>query len=202
MTDALPPQTPANDGLRRWLGPALLVSLVINLFLLGLIATAIVSHRDEKRMEFRGPPQPFFGMMRRGAADLPPDDRAAIRDIMVQQFPIIRPYFARIDMARKDLAATIGTTPYDPQKVAEAFAKIDTAQSEMVKATREAMIRGFGKMTDEQRARLADAMRKQAERRLNSPGPGAVDGPPPGGPDALGLGGPPPPGGPDGRPQP
>lgn len=220
MSDTPLPQTPVNDRLRRWLGPALLISLVINLFLVGMIAAAVIAHRPGKYPDFRSPPPPFFRMMKRGAADLPPGDRAAMRDIMVRQFPIIRPYFARIDAARRDLADMIAANPYDAIKVGAAFAKVDAAQAEMVKAAREAMIQGFGKMSNEQRVRLADAMRKQADRRLNGrddgparqaplplpPGKrapaGPEDGPPPsdsgaGLPpmvsDALGLGAPPPP---------
>ncbi|HEY4343747.1 MAG TPA: periplasmic heavy metal sensor [Parvibaculum sp.] len=200
MSDTPSPQTPAGDRLRRWLGPALLISLIINLFLVGMMATAMIAHRPGKHMDFRSPPPSFFGMIKRGAADLPPGDRAAMRDIMLQQFPIIRPYFIKIDTARRELAGVIATNPYDPVRVAAAFAKVDTAQAEMVKATRDAMIEGFGKMSNEQRARLADAMRKQADRRLKGPGADNAGAPPPGGPDAVGLDGPPPPGSPDGPP--
>jgi uncharacterized membrane protein len=201
MSDTTSPQQP--DRLRRWLGPALLISVVINLFLVGLMVTAMLVHRPAKHGEFRSPPPSFFGMMKRGAAELPPADRAAMRDIMVQQFPIIRPYFAKIDAARRELADVIATSPYDPVKVGAAFAKIDAAQAEMVRATREAMIQGFGKMDEKQRIRLADAMRKQADRRLRGKIMQEGDGPPPGASGAMGLGlnPPPPPGSPDG-PQP
>lgn len=166
MTDAPSPQPAAPARVRRWIGPALLVSLIVNAFLLGLIAAATLTHRPWHHAEFRAPPLPFLGMMRRGTADLPPNERAFMRDIMVQQFPIIRPYYVKIDQARKELADVIAATPYDPAKVGEAFAKVDVAQSEMVKATREGLIEGFGKMSTEQRARLAATMRKQAERHL------------------------------------
>lgn len=167
MSDTRSPQPSSSDRLRRWLGPALLISLAVNFVLIGMILTAMIVHRPQKHVDFRSPPPSFFGMMKRGAADLPPGDRAAMRDIMVQQFPIIRPYFTKIELARRDLANVIAADPYDPEKVGAAFAKIDTVQAEMVRATRDAMIRGFGKMSNEQRTRLADAMRKQADRRLN-----------------------------------
>lgn len=163
------------DGARRWLGPALLISLVINLFLVGLMAAAIV-HRPKMRAGELGPPPPFFGMMHRGVAGLPPDDRAAVRDMMVREFPIIRPYFARIDQARRDLAVAIGTEPFDAARVTAAFARVDAAQAEMIQATRAAMIAGFGRMSAKQRGRIAAMMRKQAERRL---GNGGQDNPPP-----------------------
>jgi len=175
MSDMSSTPAPAKDSARRWIGPALLISLVINLFLVGLIGAAII-HRPRMHNGDFGPPPPFFGMMHKGVAGLPPDDRAAVRDMMLHEFPIIRPYFARIDQARRDLAITIGTKPFDAAKVAAAFAKVDAAQSEMIQATRAAMIAGFGKMSPEQRGRVAAVMRKQAERRL---GNGGQDGPPP-----------------------
>lgn len=167
MSDTPSPQMPTSDRLRRWLGPALLISLAVNVFLVGLIVTTMIVHRPGEHADLRSPPHSFFGMMKRGAADLPPGDRAAMRNIMVKQFPIIRPYFTKIDLARRDLAGAIAANPYDPEKVGAAFAKLDAVQAEMVRATRDAMIQGFGKMNDEQRARLADAMRKQTDRRLN-----------------------------------
>jgi uncharacterized membrane protein len=178
MSDISTTSAAARDGARRWLGPALLTSLVINLFLLGLIAAA-VAHRPRMHGGELGPPPPFFGMMHKGVAGLPPDDRAAVRDMMLHEFPIIRPYFARIDQARRDLSIAIGTEPFDAAKVADAFAKVDAAQAQMIQATRAALIAGFGKMSPEQRGRIADMMRKQAERRL---GNGGEDNPPPGPP--------------------
>jgi uncharacterized membrane protein len=109
-------------------------------------------------------------MMHREAANLPPGDRAMVRDMMVQEFPAIRPYIAKIDVARRDLAAAIASDPYDPGKVGDAFAKVDAAQADMIRATRAAMIEGFGKMKPAQRDRLAEVMRKQAERRLSGNG--------------------------------
>lgn len=169
------PSASAKDNARRWLGPALLISLVINLFLVGLIGASVI-HRAKMRGGDLGPPPAFFGMMHKGFSNLPPDDRAVMRNIMLHEFPIIRPYFAKIDQARRDLAVTIGTEPFDAAKVSAAFARVDAAQAEMIQATRSAMIAGFGKMSVEQRGRFADAMRKQAERRLNN---GGEDGPPP-----------------------
>ncbi len=179
------PSASAKDNARRWLGPALLISLVINLFLVGLIAASVI-HRAKMRGGDAGPPPAFFGMMHKGFSNLPPDDRAVMRNIMLHEFPIIRPYFAKIDQARRELAVTIGTEPFDAAKVTAAFAKVDAAQAEMIQATRSAMIAGFGKMSVEQRSRFADAMRKQSERRLNNGGEDAPPPPPPGPPPVDG----------------
>lgn len=173
------------DRTRKWIGPALLVSLGLNLFLIGTMAAGLFFRPPHPPGEFGPVPSPFWRMLHKGAQTLPPDDRAAMRKIMIQEFPIIRPYFARIETARKNLADEIGANPYDPAKVNAAFAEVDAVQAEMIKATRQAMIEGFGKMKPEQRSRIAEAMRKQAERHIRDsknpppPPPGAEDDPVP-----------------------
>jgi hypothetical protein len=56
-----------------------------------------------------------------------------------------------MDKARKDLAIIVGTSPYDAEKVKAGFDRIDAARSNVANVTSEAMIKGFGKMSDEQR---------------------------------------------------
>ena len=164
-TPSASPETPTKA--RRWLGPALLVSLVINFALLGMIATALISHRPPHR-EFGALPPPFFGVgSHREGRELPNDERATIRRIMVQQFPRIRPYVVNLEAAHIEVANAVGTTPYDAARVTAAFEKMDAAMASMMQAMRGAMVEGLGKLTPEQRQRLAESMRKQSERRLN-----------------------------------
>ncbi len=165
---------PWSDRARKWIGPALLISLVINLFLIGFVVAGLLFHRSGPREEFGSVPPSFFRMLHRGADGLPADDRAAMRRIMIGEFPVIRPHFLKIEAARKALADVVGATPYDPARVKEAFARVDAAQAEMIAATRGAMIDGFEKMTQAQRERIAEMMRKQADRRMKG-GPGPHD---------------------------
>ena len=169
---------------RRWVGPALLVSLLINLFLVGTIATAL----------FFGPPlppgaepgrvpAPFFKMLHKDADGLPAGDRAAMRRIMIEQFPLSKPHLAALETARRELADALGAPSYDAARVAAAFSKVDMVQAEISQATRAAMIQGFSRLTPEQRARVAESMRRRAERRFGPPGPGGPEGPPPGEPE-------------------
>lgn len=157
---------PRPDRARRWIGPALLISLVINLFLMGFVVAGLLFRHPEPMEEFGPVPPSFFRMLHRGADGLPADDRAAMRRIMIREFPVIRPHFLKIEAARKALADVVGATPYDPAKVKEAFAMVDAAQAEMIAATHGAMIDGFGKLTPAQRERIAEMMRKQADRRM------------------------------------
>ncbi len=176
MSDVnMPEPSAAPDKRRRWLGPAFLVSLVINLFLVGLIVSAVVAHHSPKH---HGGPF-MFGGLRANLSDVSKEDRAAMRKVMVGQFKNIRPQLTEMNKARKALAEVIGQTPYEPAKVAEAFDRIERAQAAMASITRDAMIKGFGKMSDEQRQRLSKVMAKGAEHHWRRKRGGHGDGPPP-----------------------
>ncbi len=169
---------------RRWVGPALLLSLIINLFLVGTIAAAlIIGPPSPPGAELGRVPAPFFKMLHKGTDGLPPGDRAAMRKIMIEQFPLIKPHLAALEMARRELADALGAPSYDTARVTAAFAKVDTVQAEISQATRDAMIQGFSRLTPEQRARVAESMRRRAERHFGPAGPGGPEGPPPGGPE-------------------
>ena len=180
---------------RRWIGPAFLVSLGINLFLAGMIATSAFSHRGGPHGS-GGPMGDMFGDMRGAKSEMSQEDRKALRDIMVGQFKTIRPYLVEMDSARKDLATIVGATPYDPAKVKAGFDRIDAARSNVANVMSNAMIEGFGEMSDAQRQHLAAVMANNAERRWRRTNKGPDDGPD-GGPD--GDDAPPPPPG-DGPP--
>ncbi|MDO8423136.1 MAG: periplasmic heavy metal sensor [Parvibaculum sp.] len=167
-----------NPPARRWLGPAFLVSLGINLFLAGMIATSAYSHRGGPHSERGGGPMSaMFGDVRGAKSDMSEEDRKVMRDIMVGQFKIIRPYLVEMDKSRKDLAAIIGASPYDAAKVKAGFERIDAARSNVANVMSEAMIKGFGEMSDEQRQRLATIMAKNAERHWRHGGKGPDEGP-------------------------
>lgn len=177
-------ELPANEAQaplaeRRWVGPALLVSLVINLFLVGTIAAALIFGPPAPPGAEPGRvPTPFFKLLHKGADGLPPSDRAAMRKIMIEQFPLIKPHLAALETARRELADALGAPSYDAARVAAAFAKVDMVQAEISQATRTAMIQGFSRLTPEQRARVAESMRRRAEHRFGpAAGPGAPDGP-------------------------
>jgi len=162
MSDAHDVSAPPPAAPRRWLGPAFLVSMVINLFLLGLIASALWMHHEPRGGH--GPSSFFFGG---SMSDLSKEDRTALRQMMRAQFKTIQPHLKELDQSRTDLAKVIGETPYDPTRVSAVFARIEQAQSEIGQVMREAMIKGFGEMSDAQRQRLAKAMERNAEHKWN-----------------------------------
>lgn len=167
-----------NPPARRWLGPAFLVSLGINLFLAGMIATSAYFHRGGMHGGRGGSAMSdMFGDMHGAKSDMSREDRKAMRDIMVGQFKTVRPYLVEMDNARKDLAAIVGTSPFDAEKVKAGFDRIEAARSKVANVMSEAMIKGFSNMSDAQRQRLANVMAKNAERHWRRGSKGSDDSP-------------------------
>ncbi|MFN4355928.1 periplasmic heavy metal sensor [Parvibaculum sp.] len=163
MSDMSP--TPAGKPLRRWLGPALLISLALNLFLVALISVPF----------FKGPRDGGFGPIPRGHGpalmqgafrELPEEDRQEIRRAMREKFREIRPHFKEMHEARDALAGALAAEPYDEAAVRAAFDGMSSAMMAMSDMGRDAMLETFAKLTPEQRKRVADAMRKDRDRMM------------------------------------
>ncbi|MES1990289.1 MAG: periplasmic heavy metal sensor [Pseudomonadota bacterium] len=172
---------------RSRLGLILLASLVVNLFLIGVIATAVWKHRgDMDRPNYGGPMSFLFGDIKGAKSDMTGDDRAALRKMMMGHFKTIRPRLDEIDEARKALARALAETPYDQAKVAAGFQRIEAAQLAVGAEMRAVMVKGFGDMNDAQRQRLGKIMEQNAERdwrRKRRGHDNDSDGPPPPQPD-------------------
>ncbi|MBX3492509.1 MAG: periplasmic heavy metal sensor [Parvibaculum sp.] len=154
------PETSPAKTPRRWLGPALLGSMALNLFLIALMAVPLVmGPPDGKR-----PGSPGMSGMFHSLKDLPREDREAIRQAMRGHFPAIRPHLRDMGAARTALADALAADPYDEVAARAAFDTMDEAMREMTAVTRDAMLAGFVKLTPEQRERMAQALRDGGER--------------------------------------
>lgn len=154
---------PAGKPERRWLGPAFLVSLAFNLFLVALISVALV--KGPPGGEFGPPPRGEGAALLHGAfKELPEEDRKEIRRAMREKFREIRPHFSEMQEAREALADAVAAEPYDENAVRAAFDEVSRAMTAMSDMGRDAMLDGFARLTPEQRQRVADAMRKDRDR--------------------------------------
>lgn len=164
MSDIGTSPSPAPEKPRRWLGPAFLASVALNLFLLGLLSVPL----------FMGPPHEFAmrvpgpgggpGMFHSSFKDLPEEDRDAIRSTMLGHFSEIRPHLRAMQEARLGLADALEAEPYDESAVRAAFDAMDESMREVGAVGRDAMMAGFAKLSVEQRHRVAEAMRERRER--------------------------------------
>lgn len=155
--------TSSGKGPRRWVGPALLASLAINIFLVGLISVPLFFQPHDRGF---GPPPKGHGpmMMHNAFRELPEEDRLAFRRAMREKFYKVIPFIRDSQEARDALADAIAADPYDEAAVRAAFDDIEKAMISMGEAGRDAMLEVFAKLSPEQRQRVADAMREEQER--------------------------------------
>jgi Spy/CpxP family protein refolding chaperone len=155
-----PEPSPAKTP-RRWLGPALLGSLALNLFLIALMAVPLVMGGPGRGgPALHGPMPGMFHSLK----DLPRGDRQAMRDAMRDHFPEVRLHMRDMGAARTALADALAADPYDEAAARAAFDAMDGAMREMTAIGRDAMLAGFAKLTPEQRQRMAQAMREGGDR--------------------------------------
>ncbi len=164
MSDTGTSPSPAPEKSRRWLGPAFLASVALNLFLLGLLSVPFfMGPRHEFAMRVPGPGG-GPGMFHSSFKDLPEEDRDAIRSTMLGHFSEIRPHLRAMQEARLGLADALEAEPYDESAVRAAFDAMDESMREVGAASRDAMMAGFAKLSPEQRHRVAEAMRERRDR--------------------------------------
>lgn len=147
---------------RRWLGPAFLASLALNLFLVALIAVPVIKGPPDRY----GPPPKGYGpsLMYGALKELPEEDRLVIRRAMRERFRDVAPHIRETREARDKLIDAIAAEPYDEAAVRAAFDDISQATMAMSELGRDAMLNGFAKLTPEQRQRVAEAMREDREK--------------------------------------
>lgn len=163
MTDTGTTPSAASEKPRRWLGPAFLASVALNLFLLGVLSVPLFMgpHRD---FAMRVPePGSGTGMFHSSFKDLPKEDRDAIRGTMLRHFSQIRPHLRAVQEARLGLADALAAEPYDEGAVRAAFDAMDAAMRDVGAASRDAMMAGFATLSPEQRHRVAEAMRERRQ---------------------------------------
>jgi len=157
----------------------LIVSLAINIFLLGAgITTAVLGARMiHDRMESRGP------MMLRASRALPDDEREMLRRMMRERAMIAAPTLRAAREARREAARLIAEPAYDPKAVAAAMARARENESKARALIDEGVVAFLPSLTPERRAALARAF---VSGRMGPHGGGGDGrfrgGPPPGGP--------------------
>lgn len=148
---------------RRWLGPAFLASVAVNVFLVALISAPLFFRPHGG--EFGPPPEGHGAGMLHGAFKaLPEEDKLVIRQTMKKNFREILPYMRESQAARDALTDAIAADPYDEAAVRAAFDDMSKAATAMTDMGRDAMLEAFARLTPEQRQRVAEAMREERRK--------------------------------------
>ena len=154
----------------KWLIGVAVVSLCVNLFLVGLMA----GHWIYGPGFFRGGPDGPRRGMEAMIAGVPED----LRPMIKQKFEAAKPQFkaqrAQINAARNKLAAAAEADPFDPAAFDQAFGEFQQAMDGMGALAHQTIREILPQIPAEPRKRLVDKWAKRWGPKGDSP-----DGPPP-----------------------
>jgi uncharacterized membrane protein len=155
------PMTPENaTPIRKWLGPVLLISLAVNLFLAGLFA---VGYFKDGR-HHRGGHGMSMGMPHHVVArHLSDDERQALRATMREHRSTFQPLFNDLKAARLALSEAVAADPYEPEAVRDAFASMRAGMDALATQSQGALVEAFADLSPESRDKIAEAL-KQGRR--------------------------------------
>ena len=148
MTDVSPAAPVAPSRLRKWLLPALVASLSLNLLVAGfMLGHAGGPGRHRPKDGPAGPIGRFVG-------DLPPDRRAAVQGTWDEQRKMVASLSPAVRAARRELAEALRATPFERARLEAALQKLAAAEHALRNGTAAATSQLVEKLTDPERAGL------------------------------------------------
>ncbi|TCP21412.1 periplasmic heavy metal sensor [Rhodovulum adriaticum] len=158
MADTDTTKTPA-PRTRTWVRVALIVSLALNLLIVGMIGGAVVGHRG-------GPPRADMGEAAYGpyARALADEDRAALRRAMRAEAPRLRENRMAVRQGFRDLLGALRADPYEPGRVADILAEQEARVRDQGQIWRGLLVTRLETMSPEERAAFADRLERVLRR--------------------------------------
>ena len=135
----------------------LIASLALNLFLAGLIGSALLLDRKPEKEPHRHGRRSFWA----AAEQLDPAQRDAFRQVLRQKAEEARPRLQALRQARRDAAAAMAAEPYDPEAVRLALARARTEELALRGGVEEAVVSFAATLDQEDRAVLGQALRRR-----------------------------------------
>ena len=142
-------------GTPRWLYGALIVSLGLNLLVLGGAASAFWKHRHGHHE--RG----LLGFVR----ELPADRQTALRDFVKTERAKLKPMRDEVQSAWSESNAVLGTEPFDKDKMKAALGRMNDAEARMRTAISDAMAQTAAQLTPQERTTFKAWRERAKERR-------------------------------------
>lgn len=168
MTSERPPRQ------SRWLFPALIASLALNLLVVGGIGAAAWQKKHHRGHGF-GSDFGLMGFVR----ELPDDRRAVVREQIKKAREATRPLKKSVREAWREANATLTVEPFDKEKFKAAMAKASDVESQFKAAIASGLADIAENLTPEERAQL-QAWREKRKPRLFGKGQKASQESPPG----------------------
>lgn len=126
----------------------LVVSLVVNLLLIGFVVGQVLHHPWH---EHEGPLT-----VERITGALPPEVRDAVRESLRERRPQIVEKMAAVRAARADVRAAIGAEPFDPARLEAAFAAVRDRGRAVQEDVQAATVEAITKLPPETRRKLSN----------------------------------------------
>ena len=148
----------------RWLGAGLVLSLAINAFIVGVIATKAIKFRDLRRP---GPPPlvDALGDSRRMISAVPKERRKELRKVVRSYRPQLKPHRDALATARGTLIEVLRVEPTDQTKLAAALGAIQDARFAMRETGRSLLTDVVASMTPAERKQLADRLDRSKRKK-------------------------------------
>lgn len=149
-------------GRARWVMPALLFSVALNLVTAGLVIGALWRHDGPRYARDAGPPLAAFG--RPYVIALPEEDRRALRQVLRSEISRDLPDRAARRALYGRVIASLRAEPFDPEALARAAAEQADASVAFQQAAQAAWLRYVAQMTPAERRAYAEAVEAALER--------------------------------------
>ena len=156
------PSAAAPPRRRRWLGIALIVSVCVNLLVVGLGVGFAWRAMGPRMVEM---PAGFdSAAIWRVAHALDGEDRDAARRVVDQELPRFRELQERKLAARRAIAARLVETPFSPDALRAALVEARAREKEGRDLIDEAFVRFAGQLDAPARAAIAEVLRRPPHR--------------------------------------
>lgn len=155
-----------------WPWLALSLSIVLNLFLLGIIAGHLLSHRVRApRLAVAG--APMARALARAEAALDPQDAKAFRATLDRNRSRYAQAAIQVAAARREVARQIAAQPFDPRAASQALAAWRTSWDTLMSDLSGPLVDALSSISPQGRLRLIDARRERLERQRSAAKPSA-----------------------------
>ncbi len=154
------PRTPSGRR-TRWLAIGLFASVLLNLFLAGMVTGRLAGAGPVGEMfaPAAAPAASGRELMRERFRALPLADRLRFRAAMAAHRDTLRPTGAALLRARLRVLTVLAAPTYDPQAMADALAAVRQATTAAQVAMHEALVQALGALSPAARARLGSPLR-------------------------------------------
>lgn len=142
----------------------LLLSLMVNMLLVGILAGQFLAERERGGARLAGPPPAEARLVRSLLQTLDAPDRAELRRAFGEVLRGNRDLIRERRQARRDMAAALGADPFRADELRAAFARMRTADAALQQSVQSALADQMAQLSPHQRRALSDLLSERFDR--------------------------------------